>query len=94
MSQIPNLGYTGLLQYISRSYTSNPYQRYFPQALRRWDQRSKLTERSNAGGNIDAVVAEVGWEQYNETMDPTEFIGNLIVLIIGGNDTTRNSISG
>lgn len=26
--------------------------------------------------------------------DPMEFLGNLILLIIGGNDTTRNSISG
>jgi cytochrome P450 len=27
-------------------------------------------------------------------MDPMEYLGNLLLLIIGGNDTTRNSISG
>jgi cytochrome P450 len=27
-------------------------------------------------------------------MDPSSFLGNLIVLIAGGNDTTRNSMTG
>jgi cytochrome P450 len=27
-------------------------------------------------------------------MDPMEYLGNLTLLIVGGNDTTRNSITG
>src|SRR3546814_16727794 len=27
-------------------------------------------------------------------MDPMEYLGNVILLIVGGNDTTRNSITG
>ena len=27
-------------------------------------------------------------------MDPKNFLGNLILLIVGGNDTTRNTLSG
>lgn len=33
-------------------------------------------------------------ETQNMVDDPFEFLGNLMLLIIGGNDTTRNSISG
>jgi cytochrome P450 len=29
-----------------------------------------------------------------QNMDPMEFLGNLVLLIVGGNDTTRNSLSG
>ena len=29
-----------------------------------------------------------------KNMDPMEYLGNVILLIVGGNDTTRNSMSG
>ena len=29
-----------------------------------------------------------------QNMDPMEYLGNLILLIVGGNDTTRNSLTG
>src|SRR5262249_50459612 len=35
-----------------------------------------------------------GYGESTRNMQPMEFLGNLVLLIVGGNDTTRNSISG
>lgn len=44
-------------------------------------------------GKYDFITLMAHSEAFKK-MDPMEFLGNLILLIVGGNDTTRNSISG
>lgn len=73
-----------------------------PGGMEQW--RGELTEcaqvfweiyqgRKNAepAGDLMSLLAH-GAETRN--MDPRELLGNVILLIVGGNDTTRNSMSG
>ena len=53
-----------------------------------WIERTHASEPGN-----DLITMMVHSEAMNQ-MRPEEFIGNLILLIVGGNDTTRNSMSG
>ena len=50
------------------------------------------SEREGSDGQ-DFVSMMARSEAFKD-MDPMEYLGNLILLIVGGNDTTRNSISG
>lgn len=40
------------------------------------------------------LVSMLAHGDSTKNMDPVEYLGNLILLIVGGNDTTRNSITG
>ncbi len=49
-------------------------------------------ERVNAEPRND-LISMMAHAEATRNMSPEEFLGNLILLIVGGNDTTRNSIS-
>ena len=53
-----------------------------------WKERSA---RTNPGDDLISVLAH---GEATKNMTPNEFLGNMLLLIVGGNDTTRNSISG
>ena len=50
-------------------------------------------ERVNEAPKGD-LISMLAHGKDTRNMAPMEFLGNLILLIVGGNDTTRNSISG
>ena len=53
-----------------------------------WNQRINTDE---VGTDLISMLAH---GESTRNMDPMEYLGNLVLLIVGGNDTTRNSISG
>jgi cytochrome P450 len=54
---------------------------------RLWDERIKAPMK----GDLLSMMAH---NPATRDMDPKNFLGNLILLIVGGNDTTRNTMSG
>jgi len=52
-----------------------------------WNERAA----KQPGSDLISMLAH---GEDTRDMEPFEFLGNLILLIVGGNDTTRNSISG
>lgn len=56
-----------------------------------WNERS--SERGHGEPGID-LVSMLAHGEGTRDMSPQELVGNMALLITGGNDTTRNSISG
>lgn len=52
-----------------------------------WNERKKAEPRAD-------LISMMAHSPATRNMEPREFLGNLILLIVGGNDTTRNSMTG
>ena len=53
-----------------------------------WNERVNLTEPGND------LISMLAHGEATRDMPPMEYLGNVILLIVGGNDTTRNSLTG
>jgi len=54
---------------------------------RLWNERVNVEPK----GDLISMLAH---GEHTRNMNPQEYLGNLILLIVGGNDTTRNSMTG
>jgi cytochrome P450 len=63
------------------------------EALERFTARWHERQAQPAGFDLISMLAHSDATR-NLVNDPAEFLGNLVLLIVGGNDTTRNSMSG
>ncbi|MGZ6008412.1 MAG: cytochrome P450 [Rhizomicrobium sp.] len=61
------------------------YQSFFNEL---WNQRVNTTE---PGGDLISMLAH---NPATRHMEPREYFGNVVLLTVGGNDTTRNTITG
>jgi cytochrome P450 len=50
--------------------------------------------QARAGGGGTDLVSLLGTSHGNAALKPSEFLGNVLMLMFAGNDTTRNSMSG
>jgi cytochrome P450 len=52
-----------------------------------WNQRVNAPQKND-------LISMLAHGEHTRNMSPQEYLGNLILLIVGGNDTTRNTMTG
>src|SRR5262249_60477769 len=65
----------------------NEVQKMAAAMIERWNERVSAPPRPD-------LISMLAHGEATRDMDPLELMGNCVLLIVGGNDTTRNSISG
>ncbi len=58
------------------------------------DYFTRLWQEREGNGQSSDMVSMLANASATRDMLPMEYLGNLVLLIVGGNDTTRNSITG
>jgi cytochrome P450 len=81
------------LQTGADSATDEKRQAELMQCLAEFTELWKQRERRPPTERLDFITALANAEA-TRGMEPMEYLGTLILLIVGGNDTTRNSITG
>lgn len=68
---------------------------------RRWEELyqmaayfTRLWHEREAAGAAPDLISMMIHSDATKNMTPEEYLGNLVLLIVGGNDTTRNTMSG
>ncbi len=77
----------GAANFISNEYKEKELGECLAYFTRLWEKKAKLPPTPD----FISMMAHSG---ATNKMTPNQFLGNLLLLIVGGNDTTRNSMTG
>jgi cytochrome P450 len=64
------------------------------QVLREMSEYFRAMWKDRQGSDAPDLLSMLARSPYTANMSEQEFVGTLVLLIVGGNDTTRNSMSG
>jgi cytochrome P450 len=73
--------------------TEEERQKVLMQCLAEFQELWKQREGKPQGERLDLITALANSDSTKD-LEPMEYLGTLILLIVGGNDTTRNSLTG